>query len=88
MLGYVCFSQFVTITSHEQRAQYKEAFNTDYKEYLQMKIKIDQVTQEFTALRDQLTAYPKKSDEYKVCQTVCVLISVAYYKLAYLDTIK
>lgn len=68
-----CCSQFSTIRSHEQRARYKEEFNTEYKKYLELKKKIDLVTQEFTALRDQLAGYPKKSDDYKVSQMFCMI---------------
>lgn len=67
VLETVCCSHFAAITSHEQRAQYKEEFNTDYVKYKELKTKNDQVTEEFNMLKAQLANYPKGSDEYKVC---------------------
>ena len=68
MLEKYSHSRFTTITSHEQRARYKEEFNAEYSRYTELKNKIDQVTVEFNELKNQLASCPKRSDEYKVRQ--------------------
>ena len=66
MLEKYCHSQFSTIKNHEQRARYKEEFNAEYSRYVELKERIDQVTTEFTTLKNQLASCSKRSDEYKV----------------------
>ena len=61
-----CHSQFSAIKNHEQRARYKEEFNAEYSRYIELKERIDQVTMEFTTLKNQLAGCPKRSIEYKV----------------------
>lgn len=65
-----CCSQFPPLTSDEERQQYKQVFNKEYVEYLQLKESIDQVSnqsqKECSALSERLNSVPKHSEEYKV----------------------
>ena len=74
------FSQFPTLTCEEERQRYKQIFNREYVDYLQLKESIDQVAdqnqKECSALSERLDSVPKHSEEYKVSNVMLSLRSV------------
>lgn len=67
---YVCASfccrLFPPISSDATRNEYKRIFNEEYQEYLELKGQIDVVTNEVTALNEQMAAVKKGTEEAKV----------------------
>lgn len=67
--SYSC-SQFPTLICEEERQRYKQVFNKEYVDYLQLKDSIDQVAnqnqKECSALSQRLNSVPKHSEEYMV----------------------
>lgn len=65
----VC-SQFPPLSSDEARHRYKQTFNSEYAEYIQLKNDIDEVAGNYrtvcSRLGERLDSVPKHSDEYKV----------------------
>ncbi len=63
-------SQFPPLSTYEERKRYKQIFNTEYVEYLQLKDDIDDVASNYSSmcsqLGERLHSVPKHSDEYKV----------------------
>lgn len=60
--------QFPPISSDATRNEYKRIFNEEYQEYLELKGQIEVVTNEVTALSEQVAAVKKGTEEAKVWQ--------------------
>lgn len=64
------FSLYPTLTCEAERQRYKQIFNKEYVDYLQLKESIDLVAdqnqKECSALSERLDSVPKHSEEYKV----------------------
>ena len=58
--------KYPPITSDATRAEYKGLFNEEYQEYLALKGQIEVVTNEVTALSEQMAAVKKGTEEAKV----------------------
>lgn len=64
----VCFSprKYPPINSPATRTEYKQIFNHEYQEYLELKTQVEAVTNDVTALTEQMTRVKKGTDEAKV----------------------
>ena len=63
---YIFLRKFPPITSDSVRAEYKRIFNEEYQEYLGLKGQIEVVTNEVTALSEQMAAVKRGTEEAKV----------------------
>ena len=68
----ISYRLFPPITSDATRNDYKRIFNEEYQEYLDLKGQIEVVTNEVTALSEQLAAVKKGTEEAKVWQHPCL----------------
>ena len=59
-------SKYPPITSEATRAEYKRIFNVEYQEYLGLKSQVEVVTNEVTALSEQMAAVKRGTEEAKV----------------------
>lgn len=62
----VCFSEYTTIESLEQRRRYKEDFNADYAEYRHLHSIVDEVSRKFAQLEERLRREEKGTDGWRV----------------------
>lgn len=72
---------FPPITSDATRNEYKRIFNEEYQEYLDLKGQIEVVTNEVTALSQQMAAVKKGTEEAKVWQQT-IFVSINGVNLA------
>lgn len=75
-----CFnSQFPTLTCEEERQRYKQIFNKEYVEYLNLKASIDRVTsqnqKDCSDLSELLDTVPKHSEKYMVIMKIVVIMA-------------
>ena len=72
---YLCVcSDFPPLYCEEERCRYKQVFNTEYEEYLQLKNDIDHVSNDYqtvcSALSERLHSVPKHTEEHRVMSDV------------------
>ena len=73
------FRKYKPITTYEQRCLYKEDFNTEYKEYIALKEKVDPVSTKFTELQNKRLQFPEESTERQVSSGIFLGTKICKY---------
>ncbi|NXS12918.1 ELL2 factor, partial [Neodrepanis coruscans] len=58
--------KYVAVVSNEQRQSYKDDFNAEYGEYLNLLIQIDNIAKKFRKFDEQRKSVTHKSKAYQV----------------------
>ena len=79
LIQFLFCRKYKPIESYEQRCKYKQDFQTQYKEYIELKKIVDSVSRKFLELDQSRKKYPEDSEKGQVTVRISLLFFISFH---------